>query len=181
MRRLLALILLVPFAAAAVPGTALGPRPLALDVTPSCCAVTFTAYAFGVLPIEGSFGRFEGRLVYDPAGTAAARAEARIVADSLTLDAGPIEADVKAPHFLDVGHFPLILFEAAAGPGGDTARLAGSLTIKGITRPVTLAVSERDGRVTAEAAISRRSFGITARPILAGDTIAIRITAPLPR
>lgn len=179
MRRLIALTLLAPLAAAAVPGTALGPRPLALDVTPACCAIGFTAYAFGVFPIEGSFGRFEGRLVYDPAAGAAARAEARINADSLSLDAGPIEADVKAPHFLDVGHFPLILFDAAAGR--DAATLTGTLTIKGITRPVTLALRERDGLVTAEAMISRRSFGITARPVLAGDTVAIRVTAPLPR
>ncbi|WP_291298592.1 YceI family protein [Elioraea sp.] len=186
MRRLLALLLLVPLAAGAVPNAAPpraapAPRPLALDVTPTCCAITFTAYAFGVFPIAGSFGRFEGRLVYDPGDRAAAHAEARISADSLNLDAGPIEADVKAQHFLDVDHFPLILFAAAAIPGEDGAMLQGMLTIKGVTRPVTLTITERDGRVTAEAMISRRAFGITARPVLAGDTITITVNAPLPR
>lgn len=181
MQRLLALLLVLPLAAGAVPRAAPAPRALALDVTPACCAISFTAYAFGLFPIEGRFARFEGRLVYDPADAHAARAEARISTDSLSLDDGPIEADVKAPHFLDVGRFPMILFAAAATPGDDGATIRGMLTIKGVTRPVTLSLSDRDGRVTAEAIISRSTFGITARPVLAGDTIAIRVTAPLPR
>jgi polyisoprenoid-binding protein YceI len=181
MRRALAILLLLPLAAGAVPGAVprADPGPLALDVTPACCAITFTAYAFGLFPIEGRFARFDGRLVYDPAGGGAARAEARIDADSLSLDAGPIEADVKAPHFLDVGRFPLILFSAAAAADPASATLAGLLTIKGVTRPVALSLVARDGRVTAEAMISRREFGITARPVLAGDRVAITVTAPL--
>jgi polyisoprenoid-binding protein YceI len=177
MRRLFALLLLLPLAA--LPSSARVERaPLALDVTPACCAITFTAYMFGIFPLEGRFGAFSGRL--DVAGSGVpARAEARIDAASLSLDGGPIEADVKAPHFLDVVHHRQILFRGEA-PAGEE-RLEGELTIKGVTRPVSLTLRQDRGLVTAETRISRSAFGITARPVLAGDTIAIRISAPLPR
>lgn len=175
MRRVLPVALLLPLAAAAAP---LPPRGFVLDVSPACCAVTFTAYAFGVLPIEGRFGAFAGRIeLHVPGGMA--RAEARIESASLSLDNGPIEADVKAPHFLDVARYPDIRFRAEEQPSAAT--LAGTLTLKGVTRPLTLALSERDGLVVAEARISRSAYGITARPILAGDAVRIRVTAPLPR
>lgn len=181
MHRLFALLLLLTLSAAPSRAT-LGPSPVALAVTPACCAITFTAYMFGLFPLEGRFATFSGRLDVTGDGRAA-RAEARIDAASLSLDGGPIEADVKAPHFLDVAHHRDILFrgEAADAPATGAGTLSGLLTIKGVTRPVTLDVRQGDGLVTAEARISRSAFGITARPVLAGDTVAIRITAPLPR
>ena len=175
MHRLLALALVAALApAAAEPPT----RGLSVTVSPACCAITFTAYVLGIFPIEGRFAAFTGRIERAAAG-GPARAEARIEAASLALDGGPIEADVKAPHFLDVARHPLILFAAEAD--GMSDRLMGMLTIKGVSLPVTLALDARDGRVTAEASISRSAYGITARPVLAGDTIRIRVTAPLPR
>jgi polyisoprenoid-binding protein YceI len=175
MRPLLALLLGVPLAAASTPA----PREaaIALDVSPACCAITFTAYAFGLLPLEGSFSAFSGRLNVPAGGKA--HAEARIEAASLSLGGGPIEEDVKAPHFLDVARYREILFSAGAvDPGSDA--LSGMLTIRGVSRPVTLVIARNGRQVTAEARISRRAFGITARPLLAGDTIEIRISAPLP-
>jgi polyisoprenoid-binding protein YceI len=181
MRRLLMLAIMLPLVVSASPRAGVADRALAVTVSPSCCSIGFTAYAFGIFPIEGRFGTFEGRLVYDPAAPAAGHAEARIHTASLTLDGGPIEADVKAPHFLDVAQYPLILFRAAEPALPDGATLHGMLTIKGVTHPVALTLRQGGDAVTAEALISRSQFGITARPVLAGDTIAIRITAPLPR
>ncbi|MCU0987175.1 MAG: YceI family protein [Acetobacteraceae bacterium] len=177
MRRFLPLLLALPLAAAAAPTA---PSSLAVAVTPACCAITFTAYAFGIFPIEGGFARFEGSLIVPEGG--AARAEARIDAASLSLDGGPIEADVKSPRFLDVSHYRHIVFSAAAAqpwPLAPGATLSGSLTIKDVTRPVTLTLRREEAMVTAEALISRSAFGMTARPLLAGDTVAIRVTAPI--
>jgi len=178
MRRLILLFLLAPLASASSVAR-LDQRPFSLEVTPACCAITFTAYILGVFPLEGRFGAFAGRLDTQGAG-GTARAEARIDAASLVLDGGPIEQDVKAPHFLDVSHYRDILFRGAATVAGAEV-LSGELTIRGVTRPVSLRLRQEGGTVLAETRISRSAFGITARPVLAGDTIAIRIIAPLPR
>lgn len=178
MRRLLTLLLSVLVSAAIAPAAEAPTRGLSLVVTPACCAITFTAYALGILPIEGRFTAFAG-LIEVPPGAGITRAEARIDAASLSLDGGPIEADVKAPHFLDVARHREILFSAAE-PGMAASRLSGELTIRGVTLPVTLALARTDGTLTAEAWISRSAYGITARPVLAGDSVRIRLTAPLP-
>ncbi len=180
MRRLLALLLVLPVAAGAFPS----PGALTLAVTPACCAITFTAYAFGLFPIEGGFTRFEGQLLLaQPGGTPAGalRAEATIDAASLSLGGGPIEEDVKSPRFLDVTQHRQIRFAADAPDAGIEAgaMLRGELTIRGVTRPVTLSLARDGTTVTAEAMISRSAFCRTARPLLSGDTVAIRVTAPL--
>jgi polyisoprenoid-binding protein YceI len=180
MRRLGFLLLLLPFAATASTDAAGHMRAFSVAVTPACCSVGFTAYALGVFPIEGRFGDFEGKLVVGPPSAREAHAEARIDAASLSLDGGPIEADVKSPAFLDAARHTQILFNADAPPGGRDDRLEGHLTIRGVTLPVTLRLQRDGALVTAEARISRSAYGMTARPILAGDTIAIRITARLP-
>jgi len=178
MRRLLALLLVIPLAAA--PSRArIDPSPVAVEVTPACCTITLTAYMLGLFPLEGRFSAFSGRLEV-PAGGGPARAEVRIDAASLVLDDGPIEADVKAPHFLDVAHHRHIMFRGeATAAGGQT--LQGLLTIRGVTLPVSLSLREDGGRIIAETRISRSAYGITARPVLAGDTIRIRVIASLPR
>ncbi len=157
-------------------------RSLAVEVSPACCSIGFTAYAFGIFPIEGQFARFAGSLVVEPGSL---HAEARIEAASLMLDGGPIEADVKSDSFLDVAHYGAITFRAdgtGTGPAAatDADTLHGVLTIRGVTRPVVLTIRRNEAWVTAEARISRSAWGITARPFLAGDTVAIRVVAPLP-
>ncbi|WP_144186808.1 YceI family protein [Elioraea rosea] len=187
MRRLIPLLLILPLAAGAAPESdrlaVSASAPHTLEVTPSCCSIGFTAYALGIFPLEGRFAAFSGRIVLDPKGS---RAEVEIDAASLMLDGGPIENDVKSMGFLDVAHHRAITFHAgrivkASDTAAETETLQGELTIKGVTHPVRLTLAREDGMVRAEARISRSAWGITARPFLAGDTVAIRVIAPLPR
>ena len=70
MRRLIPLLLILPLAAGAAPGSDRLAMPASaahtLEVTPSCCSIGFTAYALGIFPIEGRFAAFSGRIVLDP-------------------------------------------------------------------------------------------------------------------
>jgi polyisoprenoid-binding protein YceI len=72
-------------------------------------------------------------------------------------------AHLRSDDFFSVDEFPSAGFVIVGvkplpggGPDGPTHEIAGDLTIKGITRPVTIpaAVRQRDGRVRAEGSVT---------------------------
>ncbi|HVR04126.1 MAG TPA: YceI family protein, partial [Polyangia bacterium] len=102
--------------------------------------------------------------------------------------------------FLDVANHPTVTFrstrvEAPSGPSGDL-RVTGDLTIRGVSRPVTLEVealppplkdpwgNSRRG-VTARGRIDRKDWGLRwnlaleAGGVVVGDEVAIEIEAEL--
>ncbi len=91
--------------------------------------------------------------------------------------------------------FPEILFEttvfrAQPGPGA-RAEIDGNLTIRGVTRPVTLAAEifrqqgQSDGDLSALSvqmtAVSRAAYGADGWSDLVGDEVRIRIVARIDR
>jgi polyisoprenoid-binding protein YceI len=91
--------------------------------------------------VRGSFREFSGAIDIDDIPERS-RVEAIIRADSI--DTGDPERDrhLRSPEFLDVEHYPDIRFRSASVRPGDTDhwKLTGDLTIRGVTRPVTLLV-----------------------------------------
>ncbi|GAC1493855.1 MAG: YceI family protein [Pseudarthrobacter sp.] len=91
-----------------------------------------------------------------------------------SFDSGDANRDghVRGEDFFDVEKFPEISFVSnGLVPAGDSYELTGDLTIKGVTRPVTLETEfngvavdpfgmTRAG-VSAETTISRKDFGMT--------------------
>ena len=103
------------------------------------------------------------------------RATVDVVIDASSIDTGVVRRDdhLRSADYLDVKRFPNITFTArrvVAEPDG-RLRVVGALTIRSVTRDVTLAVehagSTRDSwgleraRFSTVAAIDRRDFGFT--------------------
>ncbi len=100
-------------------------------------------------------------------------------------------ARLKGPAFFDVARHPTIVFrgDRMRFTGESSARIAGQITARGVTRPATLEVRfaspplHADGRqplvLEGETVIDRREFGMTAYPLIVGRKVKIRIRAAL--
>jgi polyisoprenoid-binding protein YceI len=98
---------------------------------------------------------------------------------------------LKGPKVLDAGSHPQMTFESTAfARNGDAAEVAGKLTIRGVTRPVTLTaeifrpqgsaaddLSRLTVRLTGR--VNRSDFGATGWSDMVGDEVRIIITARL--
>jgi polyisoprenoid-binding protein YceI len=112
-----------------------------------------------------------------------------IDADSVTTGSGMKDKHVKDKNFFDVKDYPTIQFvsksiTAGTDPGDFT--MEGDLTLRGITKPVTLKVillPELAGhiRISAEFEFNRRDFGMTHNVPLnkVADTIKVEIALAL--
>lgn len=149
------------------------PRSLPLD--PAHAEVAFRAYAFGLVPMEGGFSRFSGVLVIDPAAPGTCRVDISVEVASLHMPDPAIRDDVLSPRLLDAGSFPRLAYSGACAADG----IEGVLTLHGVARPLRLAVTREGARYRAEAALRRRDWGITGRPLMAGPTVRIAVSTIL--
>lgn len=99
----------------------------------------FSVRLLWVTSVTGYFEGIRGDLTTDPA-TATAVVRADIDTENIRMESARLRRWVLAPEFFDAEHHPRIQFVSAATPltrlseGGD---VAGELTIRGVTRPVT--------------------------------------------
>lgn len=150
-----------------VPGYVVG----TWDIDPVHSEVSFVVRHMVVAKVRGRFNAFEGTIVTaeDPLESSV---EATIQAASIDTNQEQRDAHVRSADFLDVERYPTITFQSTGlRPAGDRYALDGELTIRGVTRPVTLDL-ELNGftsdpyggtRVgfSARAEINRQDFGVS--------------------
>ena len=142
-----------------------------LDVTHT--RLGFSARHAMVTTVRGQFAEFEGTAHVDTANPAAS--SAKVVIKAAGIDTGNADRDghLRSADFFDVETYPEITFEATdvARVDAVTWRLTGDLTIKGVSRPVSIDFestgSARDPfgnlRVGFEGSttINRKDWGLT--------------------
>ncbi|MDF3983549.1 YceI family protein [Luteibacter sp. PPL554] len=138
MRHLLSaivLLLVVPLATAAE-----------LRIDPGRSRADFSVRLLWVSMVSGSFEKIHGDVtVARPAGTATVTAQ--IDLDSIRMESARLRRWVLAPEFFDAEHHPVVHFVSLPLPlatltqGGD---VQGSLTIRGVTRPVSFRMAPND-------------------------------------
>jgi polyisoprenoid-binding protein YceI len=154
------------------------------DIDPVHSHVGFVARHLMVSKVRGHFGKFEGQIVTaeDPL-----QSSATATIDTTSLDTGNAQrdSDVKGENFLDVASNPQITFRSTGvrAEGGQELTLDGELTIKGVTKPVELAVEingfgpdpyggTRAG-FSATGEINRNDYGITANVALPAGGVVV--------
>ena len=161
-------------------GSAAAPSPPApirlapIRLAPPATEVGFRAYAFGMVPIDGTFTRFQGQLGLDAGLPGACLVDVSIDTASLFIADRETRDDVISPAFLDAGAYPAMIYRGRCAEGG----VRGELTLHGQTHPLLLNLAREDDRLIATGIIRRAEWGITARPILAGPTVRIRVSIP---
>jgi polyisoprenoid-binding protein YceI len=123
--------------------------------------------------VRGRFDAVRGTLSFDPADPAESSIEAVIETASLTTGVSERDKQLRGVDFLDVKHYPLMIFKSAQVrmTGYDTAEITGDLTIRTVTRAVTLKAEylgqigglsgERRVGFVASGTINREDWGLT--------------------
>lgn len=135
------------------------------SVTPQASRIAFEATGSGYTT-KGTFAQYRAEIEFDP--DVPEQASVRVLLDMATAATGTPDTDqaLRSADFFNPAKFPTAQFVArGAKQGGDGKYvLNGELTLKGVTKPLSLPflIDIRSGtaRVTAEAKINRLDFGV---------------------
>lgn len=149
---------------------------------PGHTAATFCARHMMVTSVRGHFKDVHGSLEFDESAPGEGAVEAVIDARQVWTGEKDRDAHLRSKDFLDVERFPEIRFRGHTVPpraGANDWKVGGELTIRGVTRPVTLAVHflgiwdtpwwegnvdkgpRRRAGFTATTTINRQDFGVS--------------------
>ena len=191
------------FAALAATLPALAQAPMAKPGAPDPARVTGGTYAvdsshtqvmfkvdhLGFNSYFGIFGGATGSLTLDRARPGAASVSIVVPIEMVVTTSGGLNTHLKGPDFFDVAKFPTATFKSTSvAVSGTTARIAGTLTLKGVTRPIVLdakftgaggnpmSKSETIG-FEATTTVKRSDFGISYGVPMVSDVVPLTITA----
>ena len=112
------------------------------SIDPDHSVARFSVRHFMIANVEGLFSNLTGVIEFDPPDLAQLSVEANIDVKNLTTGNPERDEHLLSPDYFDAEKYPKILFKStrAEATGGNRGKVAGDLTIRGIKRPVTLAV-----------------------------------------
>jgi polyisoprenoid-binding protein YceI len=110
------------------------------DIDPAHTRIGFTARHAMVTKVRGSFTEFEGHAHLDAEDPAKSSAWLRIKAASIDTGNGQRDEHLRGNDFFEMDTYPEITFTSTAveQTGESNYRLTGDLTIKDVTKPVTV-------------------------------------------
>jgi len=173
------------FAALAIVATAIPAAAAAQTqswtIDPGHSAATFSVRHMVIANVKGEFDGPVGTASFDPKDLSTLRIEATIDARTVNTRNTDRDKGLRSDLFFDVAKYPRITFKSRSVTveGSGKLRVLGDLTIRGVTKPVTLAVdgptaeikdiwgSRRIG-ATATTTIDRRDFGLVYNRVLEG-------------
>jgi polyisoprenoid-binding protein YceI len=158
-------------------------------IDPNHANAQFFVKHLGISTVQGEFTKVNGTVTVDNSDITKSTIDVTIPADSIYTRVTMRDNDLKSQHFLDVAEYPTITFKSTSvtKTGDDTYDVAGNLTIRGVTKPVTLKVSDLSKPVdvkmmggwrqgaSATLDINRQDFGVAADPGMVGNDIHILI------
>jgi len=135
--------------------------------------VEFAVKHLMIATVRGRFGGVKGTVQVDETDPRTAHVDVTIDATSVDTRQEQRDAHLRSPDFFDASRFPTIRFVSRrieGDPNGEL-RLIGDLTIRDVTKEVTVNVSNEGQGIdpwgnnragfTASAKIDRRDFGLT--------------------
>ena len=148
-------------------------------------SVAFTVRHMLVSKVRGRFNKWSGSLSFDDADPAASHVEVRIEAASVDTLEPQRDAHLRSADFFDVERFPTLTFRSrrVTPVDDETLRIAGDLTMHGVTREVELEAvvqgvetdpwgNERVGfEITGQ--IRRGDFGMTFNQALGSGNVLV--------
>lgn len=144
---------------------------------------------FGFSQPSAHFGISEGTLVYDAADVGKSSVQVTMPITGMNSFVAKLDEHLASGDFFDAGKFPNANFKSTsvAAAGTNKLTVTGDLTIKDITRPVTLDVTLNGAGehpmlkkqaigFSATATIKRTDFGVGAYAPNVSDEVQLRIT-----
>lgn len=102
----------------------------------------FSIYKWKVFKEEGRFKDFIGTIYYDPKKPAASQVEFTVQASSIDSRNTDRDGTLRSKDFFNVVQYPTLGFKSwqVAPKNADTLLVTGDLTIRGVTKPITIPV-----------------------------------------
>jgi polyisoprenoid-binding protein YceI len=161
-------------------------------VDPAHSNIGFAVKHMGLATVRGAFTEFDG-IIEIGEDLATARAYGTVNVESIETNEPQRDSHLRSPDFLDAPHYPQLRFESTRMVALDDQafRITGNLTIRGITKEVTLHAevqgtdvdpwgNERVGlEVTGQ--LSRADYGMTFNQalgsgnMLVGDKVSLAL------
>ena len=158
-------------------------------IDPNHTQVLFQYTHFGYSHITGRFNQVSGHFDFDPAQPTRSSIDVSLPIASISTGVDRLDTHLKSPDFFDAEKFPTATFKSTAvtAAGEGKLKVAGNLTIHGVTRPVVLDVTVNrvgehpmakvpaagfDARVT----IKRSDFGVAYLAPAVSDEVTLAIT-----
>ncbi|CAO4152660.1 YceI family protein [Methylorubrum aminovorans] len=150
--------------------------------------ITWSISHLGFSTYYGQFTDVTGELVLDPAAPGKSTLSVKIGTGSANALNDKLNAHLKTPDFLDSGKFPEATFvsQSIEPTGPTTARVNGTLTLRGVSKPVSFDATFNLAGVNPVdkiysvgfdgwTVIKRSDFGVNAFLPLLGDEVALRL------
>ncbi|POX39813.1 polyisoprenoid-binding protein [Streptomyces sp. Ru73] len=109
-------------------------------IDPAHSSIGFTVRHAMVTNVRGSFAEHEGVLHLDGSNPAASTATIDVRIDSIDTGIADRDGHLKSADFFDAEKYPLMTFRSTAveQTGSETYRITGDLTIKDVTKPLSI-------------------------------------------
>lgn len=160
-------------------------------VEPTHTQVLFAYNHMGFTDNMGLIAMPAGSLTLDPRAPEKAKLSVSFPVANIRTGIAALDEHLMKPDMFDAAKFPTATFTSTAvkvDADGQEAEISGVLTIKGISKPVTLeadligaGVNPMSKKETvgfsAETTIKRSDFGLGAYVPVVGDTVELKITA----
>ena len=158
-------------------------------VEPTHTRIAFAVSHMGFTTWFGDFTGASGQLTLNPAHPAASTLTVSVPVASVTTTNAKLDAELKEADWLDAAKYPTATFTAnRITPSKSTASVAGTLTLHGVTKPVTFTVTFNGAGVNpldkaytvgfeVRGRIRRSEFGVTKYVPLVGDDVELIISA----
>jgi polyisoprenoid-binding protein YceI len=162
------------------------------DIDVGHSAIHFWVRHLVISKVHGRFAKWAGTIELDPQDLTRSSVEVKIDAASIDTQVADRDTHLRSPDFLDVARYPELAFRSKRiEKAGGGYRVIGDLTLRGVTREVTLAAefggtakdpwgNERTA-FAAKASLDRKDYGLTwnaaleAGGVLVGEKVEISI------
>ncbi len=127
----------------AIPGiAAAAPDNYVIDTKGAHAFIQFRIKHLGYSWLYGRFNDFGGTFTYDEDDTSASKVQVEIKTASLDSNHAERDKHLRGDEFLDVERYPTATFKSTSykETGFNKGVLTGELTLKGVTKPITLEV-----------------------------------------
>jgi polyisoprenoid-binding protein YceI len=182
-----------PFLAAVLFATTAWAQGSEWQIDPAHTTVGFTVRHMGISNVHGRFTKVSGTANIDDSDITKSSVNATMDIASITTGNDSRDNDLRSPNYFDAAQFPTMTFKSKSisKNGDNKLKIVGDLTIKGVTKEVTLDVdgpsspvkmgpNQRRG-LSATTSINRKDFGVGAKTpsAMVGEEIKIEIDAEL--
>lgn len=151
-----------------------------LSVTNAESKVSFVIKNMGI-NVDGTLGGLKGRMQFDPKSLAATLFDITADVNTINTNNAKRDAHLKKDDFFDAAQYPVIrmVINQVTAKGGNNYRGAGTLTIKNVTRKISIdfvAIPNATGyKFTSSFKINRKDFGVGGSSMVMGDIVTVSL------